>query len=180
MKQISIAKHLKWLACAVVVAAAILFAFAPRFGASAQQQKQDKKPPQQKQDAKKTDEMETLKIGTQLVNVLFSVQDKQNRFINDLKQEDIQILENGQPQEIFAFKKEVDLPLTMAIQPRDFTIRISANGELQSSESLSIAVPFVPVERLKIADVVADGRHQSVQLALPAWSLDEPVQNRPV
>jgi HlyD family secretion protein len=51
------------------------------------------------------------------------------------------------------------LPLTMTLQPRDFTIRISANGELQSAESMSIAVPFVPVERLKIADVVADGRH---------------------
>ncbi len=51
------------------------------------------------------------------------------------------------------------LPLTMAIQPRDFTIRISANGELQSSESMTIAVPFVPVQRLKIAEVVADGRH---------------------
>ncbi len=51
------------------------------------------------------------------------------------------------------------LPLMMTLQPRDFTIRISAQGELQSSESLSIAVPFVPVERLKIADVVADGRH---------------------
>jgi len=51
------------------------------------------------------------------------------------------------------------LPLTMAIQPRDFTIRISAQGELQSSESMTIAVPFVPVQRLRIADVVADGRH---------------------
>jgi len=51
------------------------------------------------------------------------------------------------------------MPLMMTIQPRDFTIRISAQGELQSSESMSIAVPFVPVERLKIADVVNDGRH---------------------
>lgn len=51
------------------------------------------------------------------------------------------------------------LPLTMAIQPRDFTIRISASGELQSSESMTIAVPFVPVQRLRIAEVVADGRH---------------------
>ncbi|MDX2040668.1 MAG: efflux RND transporter periplasmic adaptor subunit [Acidobacteriota bacterium] len=51
------------------------------------------------------------------------------------------------------------LPLTMTIQPRDFTIRISANGELQSSESMTIAVPFVPVQRLRIAEVVADGRH---------------------
>ncbi len=51
------------------------------------------------------------------------------------------------------------LPLTVTVQPRDFTIRISANGELQSSESMTIAVPFVPVQRLRIASVVADGRH---------------------
>ncbi len=51
------------------------------------------------------------------------------------------------------------LPLTVRVQPRDFTIKISANGELQSSESMTIAVPFVPVQRLRIASVVADGRH---------------------
>jgi len=51
------------------------------------------------------------------------------------------------------------LPLTAVIEPRDFTIRISANGELQSAESMTIAVPFVPVQRLRIASVVADGRH---------------------
>ncbi len=51
------------------------------------------------------------------------------------------------------------LPLTTIIEPRDFTIRISANGELQSAESMTIAVPFVPVQRLRIASVVADGRH---------------------
>ena len=51
------------------------------------------------------------------------------------------------------------LPLTVAIHPRDFTLRISANGELQSAESLTIAVPFVPVQRLRIATVVADGRN---------------------
>src|SRR5262245_9310801 len=50
-------------------------------------------------------------------------------------------------------------PLTMIVQPHDFTIRISANGELQSSESITIAVPFVPVQKLRIASVVADGRH---------------------
>lgn len=51
------------------------------------------------------------------------------------------------------------LPLTMNVQPRDFTIKIFANGELQSSESMTIAVPFVPVQRLRIASVIADGRH---------------------
>ncbi len=50
-------------------------------------------------------------------------------------------------------------PLTLAVEPRSFTLRISANGELQSSESMTIAVPFVPVNRLRIASVVPDGRH---------------------
>jgi HlyD family secretion protein len=48
-------------------------------------------------------------------------------------------------------------PLTAVIQPQDFTLTISANGELQSAESMAIAVPPVPVERLRIASAVADG-----------------------
>src|SRR5262245_15325460 len=50
-------------------------------------------------------------------------------------------------------------PLVVPIQPRDFTLKINAEGELQSAESMTIAVPFVPIERLRIATVVADGRH---------------------
>jgi multidrug efflux pump subunit AcrA (membrane-fusion protein) len=49
-------------------------------------------------------------------------------------------------------------PLTMVIEPRDFTLSISANGELQSAESLAIAVPPVPVHQLRIASVIPDGR----------------------
>ena len=102
MRQIgksNFAHTLRWLACAVLVAAAIVFTHAPGAGVCAQQNK-DKKQAQQKQDPKKQDpqkkpdEVETIKIGTQLVNVLFSVQDKQNRYINDIKQEDIEILAN--------------------------------------------------------------------------------------
>lgn len=82
-----------------------------------QQQQQKPAPPKQdpKQDPAKVDESQTIKVGTQLVNVLFSVNDKQNRYINDLKQEDVTILEDGKPQEIFVFKRETDLPLTMAL-----------------------------------------------------------------
>jgi multidrug efflux pump subunit AcrA (membrane-fusion protein) len=50
-------------------------------------------------------------------------------------------------------------PLTTVVQPQDFTLKISANGELQSAESMAIAVPPVPVQRLRIASVVADGTH---------------------
>jgi VWFA-related protein len=113
MKQINQIRILSLVV--VMVAAAIGFGLASRSGVNAQ----DKKQTQQKQDPqkppKKDEELQTLKIGTQLVNVLFSVQDKQNRYLNELTQEDIVILENGQPQEVFAFKKEFDLPLTMAI-----------------------------------------------------------------
>jgi hypothetical protein len=54
-------------------------------------------------------------VGTQLVNVLFSVNDKQNKYINDLVKEDVQILEDGKPRRFFIFKRETDLPLTMAM-----------------------------------------------------------------
>src|SRR5215813_10823156 len=109
------------LAIVAMMAAALSYAFAPRLSAQAQKDnKQDqKKSQQQKQQPQKPQKPEqeepTIKFGTKLVNVLFSVQDKQNHYLNDLKQEDIQILENGQPQDIFTFKRELDLPLTMAI-----------------------------------------------------------------
>src|SRR5262252_1881331 len=51
------------------------------------------------------------------------------------------------------------VPLVVPVQPRDFTLKIYADGELQSSESMTIAVPSVPIERLTIASVIADGRH---------------------
>ncbi|HET9531377.1 MAG TPA: hypothetical protein VFQ92_13555, partial [Blastocatellia bacterium] len=38
-------------------------------------------------------------------------------------------------------------PLTQPIQPRDFTLKIMANGELQSAESVTIGVPSVPIQR---------------------------------
>ncbi len=50
-------------------------------------------------------------------------------------------------------------PLTVRLQPKDFTLNISAKGELQSSQSMAVAVPPVPVNRLRIASVVPDGRY---------------------
>src|SRR5262245_30021024 len=51
------------------------------------------------------------------------------------------------------------LPITHPVQAGDFTLNIAADGELQSAESVAIAVPFVPVQRLRIASVVPDGHH---------------------
>jgi len=63
----------------------------------------------------KPEEETTIRLGTQLVNVLFSVTDNQNRYLGSLVKDDIEVLENGQRQEIFAFRKEFDLPLTLAM-----------------------------------------------------------------
>ena len=61
------------------------------------------------------DDDEPIKIDTELVNVLFTAQDKDRRLLTNLKKEDVRILEDGQPQEIFAFSRQVDLPLSLAI-----------------------------------------------------------------
>jgi Ca-activated chloride channel homolog len=96
-----------------LIAGAASMVFSPSI--EAQEQKQGQTKQKEKTPPEKVDEEQTIKLDTQLVNVLFSVQDKQNRYINDLKQADIEILENGQSQQIFTFKREFDLPLTLAL-----------------------------------------------------------------
>ena len=61
------------------------------------------------------EEDEPIKIETELVNVLFTAQDHNRRLLTSLKKEDVRILEDGQPQEIFTFARQTDLPLSIAI-----------------------------------------------------------------
>lgn len=58
---------------------------------------------------------EVIKIDTELVNVLFTAQDRNRRLLTDLKQTDIKLIEEGQPQTIVSFTRQVDLPLSLAI-----------------------------------------------------------------
>jgi VWFA-related protein len=55
------------------------------------------------------------KIDTDAVNVLFTAQDKDRRLLLTLKPADFQIFENGQLQQVSAFSRQVDLPLSLAI-----------------------------------------------------------------
>jgi len=61
------------------------------------------------------DSDEVVKVETNLTNLFFTAADKSRRFVNTLKAEDIRILEDGQPQEIFTFQTNIDLPLSIAI-----------------------------------------------------------------
>lgn len=61
------------------------------------------------------DSDEVVRVETNLTNIFFTAADSNKRFISHLKKEDIRILEDGQPQEIFTFQQNVDLPLSVAI-----------------------------------------------------------------
>jgi VWFA-related protein len=61
------------------------------------------------------DSDEVIKVETNLTNIFFTAADKNKRFISSLKAEDIRVLEDGQPQEVFTFQQNIDLPLSIAI-----------------------------------------------------------------
>ena len=74
-------------------------------------QQKGKKPAE---DVERQDE-QTLKLGTQLVTVPFNVTDKRNSYINNLSKDDIEILEDNRPQQVFSFERQTDLPITIAM-----------------------------------------------------------------
>jgi len=61
------------------------------------------------------DSDEVVRVETNLTNIFFTAADKNKRFLNTVKREDIRILEDGQPQDIFTFQQNIDLPLSLAI-----------------------------------------------------------------
>lgn len=84
------------------------------------------------------DDDEVLKVETDLTNVLFTAVDKNKRFITSIRQEDIEIYEDGVRQEIFTFQRETERPLSLAI-----LIDTSASQERTLPEEKSAARSFV-------------------------------------
>src|SRR5260221_9440121 len=56
-----------------------------------------------------------IRTQVNLVNLFVTVRDKSKHIVTDLKQDDFKILEDGQPQQIAFFSKEVTLPITLAM-----------------------------------------------------------------
>ncbi|MGI9034745.1 MAG: VWA domain-containing protein, partial [Pyrinomonadaceae bacterium] len=111
------------------------FAFTGLNSADAQQQQT---PTVQTTPTPTPEEDEVVKIDTNLVNFLFTAQDKDRRLLTDLKKEDIRLLEDGQPQEIFTFQRQVDLPLSISI-----LIDTSASQERTLPSEKAAAKEFV-------------------------------------
>jgi Ca-activated chloride channel homolog len=81
---------------------------------------------------------EVLKVDTEVVNVLFTATDSNRRFVTDMKQTDIRVFEDGKEQEIFAFYRQVDLPLSLSI-----LIDVSQSQQRTLPEEKDAAKAFV-------------------------------------
>jgi len=84
--------------CTFVLAAALL--------AAAPQQ-----PPQQP----KPEDLPSISVDVDVVNVLFAVRNKQGGLINNLEKTDFSVEEEGKPQVIKYFSRQTDLPLTVGL-----------------------------------------------------------------
>lgn len=61
------------------------------------------------------DSDEVVRVETDLTNMLFTAVDKNKRFVTEMRKEDIRVLEDGVPQEIFTFERQTDRPLSLAL-----------------------------------------------------------------
>ncbi len=70
-------------------------------------------PPAKEDPTEQSDDV--IRVETNLTSIFFTAADSNKRFVNTLKKEDVRILEDGQPQEIFTFQQNLDPPLSIAI-----------------------------------------------------------------
>src|SRR6266568_440346 len=81
---------------------------------------------------------DVVRVETNLTNIFFTAADKQKRFVSTLKREDVRLLEDGVPQDIFAFQQNIDFPLSLAI-----LIDCSASEERTLPEEKGAARAFL-------------------------------------
>lgn len=66
--------------------------------------------------ASKDNEVTTIKVGVNEVNVIFTVTDKRNHFVKDLTQPDFKFIDDGKPvAKIDSFRRETNLPLRVGL-----------------------------------------------------------------
>ena len=100
--------------------------------------------PQKDDDAIQDDEV--LRVETDLTNVLFTAVDRNKRFITTLTQQDVRVVEDGVPQEIFTFQRETDRPLSLAILSftGEATLELGLTGNVNRIRRAIDRVEFVP------------------------------------
>ena len=83
-------------------------------------------------------DVDVIRTETDLTNVVFTVTDKNNRYITNLQQNDIRVLEDGVRQTLFTFQRETDRPLSIA-----FLIDVSVSEERTLPDEKAAARTFI-------------------------------------
>src|ERR1044072_4096397 len=84
------------------------------------------------------DDVDVVRVNTDVTNLPFTVVDKQHRFITTLNVDDIRVLEDGVPQQLFTFQREADRPLAIA-----FLIDVSISQQYTLSDEKAAARGFI-------------------------------------
>jgi len=102
------------------------------------------------------DEEEAIKIDAEVVNVLFTAQDRDRRLLTSLKQGDVKILENGREQTISSFTRQIDLPLSLAILI-DTSISQERTLPLEKAAAISFLESIVRAAKDEVAVISFTG-----------------------
>lgn len=81
---------------------------------------------------------DVVRVETDVTNLPFTANDKNNRFITTLEQSDIRVLEDGVPQQLFTYQRETDRPLSIA-----FLIDVSQSEERTLPQEKRAARSFI-------------------------------------
>ena len=84
------------------------------------------------------DDVDVIRVNTDVTNLPFTVLDKQHRFITSLNVDDIRVLEDGVPQQLFTFQRQTDRPLAIA-----FLIDVSISQQYTLSDEKAAARGFI-------------------------------------
>jgi Ca-activated chloride channel homolog len=128
---------------------------------------------------------DVIRVDTDVTNLPFTAIDKQRRFITTLRAEDVRVLEDGVPQQVFTFQRETDRPLAIAFlidvsRSQEFTLpdekaaaRAFIEKVFQSSRDLVAIIPFTGLAYLEqelTRDVLSVYKAlQRTEVALPAY-----------
>ena len=143
------------------------------------------------------DQDDVIRTETDVTNLPFTATDQQRRFITTLRAEDLRVLEDGVPQELFTFQRETDRPLSIAFLidvsiSQQYTLpdeKAAARGfiekAIRSNKDQLAIVPFTGSAFLELGmthDILSVYRVlQQIDVAIPAYQgAGRPLQGIPV
>src|SRR5687768_17744925 len=102
------------------------------------------------------DQDDVIRVETDITNLPFTAIDKERRFITTLRAEDVRVLEDGVPQQVFTFQRETDRPLAIA-----FLIDVSRSQEFTLPDEKAAARSFIENVFQSSRDLVRSEEHTS-------------------